>query len=858
MRLFHRPFLPVLLAFAAGIRTGGLLIVINCISIQYVIIAAIVCFGLTIAELLHRKQTLVFPLLLFWLLGWLSITPYLNPHITNDHILNYVNNTKYRVTGVVVTNPEFVNDRQSFEVAVKTVTNADGVTHAVKGKIHVNYGENALSVPYGAEIEFKGYLREIHSFVNPSGFDYERFMLFKRVYANLYVNPGDMHVFDPQAYGSGLMRLLYRFKAHAAGLIERNTHGLATGILEALLTGNRKNIEQNVTDAFSKTGLSHVLAISGLHVGIVSLFFCTLFMLALRFVPYFKQDYRRRSLALLLALAPVLIYCVFSGFSPSTKRAFIVLVIFIAGFASLRVQDGLNSAITAALLILLAFPDALYSVSFQLSFAAIFGIMCGYRFLNATGFLVKIAGNGVVNERQGFLKTKRATAGIWYWLVSCFFMSLFAILATTPIVMHYFFNSSWSGLLLNLIMIPLLTFIVLPLGVLALLLSWWPWAAGILLKICSLCLNFVIEITLNVAALPHTTGKWFAPSIWEIACYYAVFFGLLYWLKPQKWHLGTGGFLKARLQTPACRKCFVLILIGIIGLGASAGYWLKDRYYRNNVKVTFIDIGQGNATFLEFPNGKNLLIDGGGFRSTSGFDVGQNVLEPFLRHRKVAAIDTIILTHGDYDHVGGLFYIVQNFKVRQVWLPDFASKESQAFMECMSTAGVKYEFIHQGEQLPLAPGYTAEFYNPPADITKDYLRKKPDVNDCSLVFKIWCDDYSLLFTGDISKQVEAYLVDKYGAQLKSDILLSPHHGSKTSNTQKLVEAVKPAYVVFSAGYNNYYNFPNPDVMERYAASGATVLRTDLMGAIEFIIKAHTLNLKTYRQGATPPCTITDT
>lgn len=846
MRLFNRPFLPLLLAFAAGIWTGGLPIVINTVGTAVVICAAILCFILTIGELIYRKQTLVFPLLLFAFLGWLSIAPFLNPHITPHHIANYVDNTKHTVTGLVVSAPEFNLERQIFELYVTEVS-VDGELKAAKGKIRVTYGENAIMVPYGAEITVKGYLREIHSFTNPAGFDYERFMALKQISGTMYVNPGDLNIYQPEAYGSHILKQLYRFKSYAAGLINAKVDGPARGVMEALLTGNRRNIYQAVTDSFSKTGLSQVLAISGLHVGIVSLCFVLLFTLALKLIPWFKQDYRRRSAALIIALMPVLIYCVFSGFSPSTKRAFIVLVIFIMGFASLRVQDGFNAAITAAFLILLLFPDALFSVSFQLSFAAIFGITFGYRMLSAAGLMANsTAFVKLPRLRISRPRLYRIINGTAYWTVSCFCMSLFAILATTPIVMHYFFNAGWIGLLLNLLMIPVLTFIVLPCGILALLLSWWPWAAGLLLKLAAFFLNFAIEITLQASALPHTSGKWFAPTAWEVLCYYALLFSLMYWLAPQRWHRTSGGFFKARLTTPVCRWCFGLMIVSLLGLAGSTVYWIKDRYYRNDVKITIIDIGQGNAAFIEFPQGHNVLIDGGGFRSTSDFDVGQNVLEPFLRHRKVARIDTIILTHGDYDHVGGLFYIVENFKVGQVWLPDFESKESLSFMETMRRVGVNYAFAAQGESLRLSPAYTAEILNPPADITQNYLRKKPDVNDCSLVVKLRCDGYTILFTGDISKQVEAYLADKYGNALQSDILLSSHHGSKTSNTGLFIEAVRPDYAVFSAGYNNNYKFPNPEVVERYAASGAVILRTDLMGALEFRIKGESLRLKTYR------------
>lgn len=285
MKLFNRPFLPLLLAFAAGIWTGGLPIVIKAVPLALPITGVCLCFILTIAELFYRKQTLVFPLLLFCFLGWLSIAPWLSPRITPDHILNYVDNSKHTISGLVVSNPEFDLNRQSFEVAVTQIADAHGNLTPVKGKIRVNYGENAITVPYGAEISIKGYLREIHSFVNPAGFNYERFMALKQIHGSVYVNSGDLHIYHPEAYGSYALRQLYRFKTHAIKLIEQKTDGAAQGVLEALLTGNRRNIEQDVSDSFSKTGLSHVLAISGLHVGIVSLCFCLLFTLALRLIP---------------------------------------------------------------------------------------------------------------------------------------------------------------------------------------------------------------------------------------------------------------------------------------------------------------------------------------------------------------------------------------------------------------------------------------------------------------------------------------------------------------------------------------------------------------------------------------------
>lgn len=204
--------------------------------------AAVLCFILTAAQLIHRKQTRLFPLLLFCFLGWLAIAPFLNPRMTPHHVAAYVDNSKQTLNGLVVSNPQFNQDRQLFELAVTEIATT-GELKPVKGKIRVTYAENAIMVPYGAAITVKGYLREIHGFTNLAGFNYERFMALKQISGSMYVNPGDLHIYHPEARGAYILKQLYRFKSHSAHLLDANATGPAKGVLEALLTGSRHNIE---------------------------------------------------------------------------------------------------------------------------------------------------------------------------------------------------------------------------------------------------------------------------------------------------------------------------------------------------------------------------------------------------------------------------------------------------------------------------------------------------------------------------------------------------------------------------------------------------------------------------------------
>ncbi|MBF0398200.1 MAG: MBL fold metallo-hydrolase, partial [Desulfobacterales bacterium] len=265
-------------------------------------------------------------------------------------------------------------------------------------------------------------------------------------------------------------------------------------------------------------------------------------------------------------------------------------------------------------------------------------------------------------------------------------------------------------------------------------------------------------------------------------------------------------------------------------------YWCYNRFYNKNLKITFIDVGQGNAALLEFPEGYTMLIDGGGFYDNSIFDVGANIVAKFLWQKKIQTIDTIILTHANSDHLNGLFYIAENFNVKNFWSNGEGEKQYDLFVDIIKKKGIYHPNYKELPREHIINGVKIEILYPSKDfIEKKQVEKWRDINNNSLVTKISFGSTSFLFPGDITEKAEEEIVNLQDNNLKSTVLIAPHHGSKTSSTEFFLNYVQPQIVIISLGYQNYFKFPHASVIGLYNKRDYKILRTDLYGAIEFTV-----------------------
>lgn len=269
----------------------------------------------------------------------------------------------------------------------------------------------------------------------------------------------------------------------------------------------------------------------------------------------------------------------------------------------------------------------------------------------------------------------------------------------------------------------------------------------------------------------------------------------------------------------------ISVLTGLIILGTG----FKAKVFPQKMTITILDVGQGNSALIQTIEGKNILVDGGGFSDRSSFDIGRYVVGPFLWSKRILCLDAVILTHPESDHMNGLLYIMENFKVNLV-VKNRDTRSSRTYgnlMRLCHEKGLRIWSPSQGDAILDFDQIRLSFL---MDFKGTY---RQSLNNNSLVFQVRFNEFTLLFPGDILKEREMAIAGQnvLGSHLKSSVLISPHHGSLTSSSKIFLDKVKPESVVISCGAGNPYGFPHPDVMERYRNRGYKVFRTDINGAV---------------------------
>jgi competence protein ComEC len=384
---------------------------------------------------------------------------------------------------------------------------ADDPKLAANGKIRLAVYGNAENLDPGTRITFTGRIRAFRNFNNPGAFDYVRYMRFQGTWGNAYVSGKNL---DVEPASPRLKDSMTDVRKKIAAHIDRSAAGGANAILHALILGNRAKISNDLRDTFNRAGISHILAISGLHVGIVAAFSFFMFSRVLSFFPFFLRRAWTRKGAAILSVLPVLVYGTLAGMSPSTQRAVVMATVFLLTFLVSREHDLINTISIAALVILIIHPPSLFSISFQLSFAAVLSIVYG------TMKLIAIRKTVAAPENvRSPLAAAEASIGMFI------IVSGLAILGTAPLTMHYFNQISFMGIFSNLIFIPVIGFFVVPAGLFSvlMLLPLWPTAASWGLEISAFVLTLANGWIHWISNLPWAAIKTVTPSLIEMLCF---------------------------------------------------------------------------------------------------------------------------------------------------------------------------------------------------------------------------------------------------------------------------------------------------------------------------------------------------
>jgi competence protein ComEC len=558
-------------------------------------------------------------------------------------------------------------------------------------------------------------------------------------------------------------------------------------VLEALLLGERGRLANTTTAALQKSGLYHIIAISGAHIAVIS--FLLFSALSLLRVP------RRISyIALILALV---FYAVLVEGRASVFRAVIMTLAFLVGKLLWKNSQILNTISFSAVLLLLANPFYLFDMGFELTFAATLAIIVF------------------------FPKVIRFLPRLPLKISELFALSLTAQLGVTPLIARSFHRVTFAGLLLNFLAIPL-TGVIMALGFVFLgfaVIS--PFIARIMAQALGFLVRAFLWTTGLADPLPVLSYRIPTPHLLTVIGYFVFLLALLL---PRRF----------RSQKVLSFGLFAAILAVLVT------YPFPARSTRT-LDLTFLDVGQGDSILVEFPGRKKMLIDGGGIPDDT-LDIGELVVSPFLWDRGIKKLDYVVLTHPHPDHLNGLKSVAKNFRIGEFW--DGPSPSDNAdYQELMRSLGPSvvrkkaFRGFSLGEDAVRIEALHPEPGEAPAaqDVS----------NDQSLVLRISMGDQAFLLPGDVGSAAEAEII-RAGADVRAQVLKSPHHGSRSSSSPEFLEAVQPEIVVITAGRGNLYGLPHSETLERYRRCGARVVRTDEDGAVRISTDGKTLSTATSR------------
>ena len=657
--------------------------------------------------------------------------------------------------------------------------------------------EDAAKLKIGYKVVLSGTLSKPSKASNEGGFDAYSYYKSKHIDYILKVKNIKIKEEKPDFLKHQLYVLRKNLRTQVLELYDENS----AGIISAALLGDKQNLNEDIYDMYRKSGIAHLLAISGLHISILGLSLYKLLRerLKLSFV----------SSALTVSVF-IYLYSIFTGSSVSVIRAAGMLVLFCIAQVLGRTYDLCSAACLVAVINLLYSPYTLYQGAFQLSYMAVFSI----------GFVA-----------SKIIKKYKIKA----FLVQSFLVSSIVSIYTLPIILHYFYSFSPYSIFLNMLVIPLMSFIIY-FAVLTLLFAKIIIPLSMLFaKLSSFILEvylFLIRIFEKFPAYNLLMGR---ASIWQLILYYVIislcFFVLIYAKDCNKY--------KVAGKCPA-----KYIKIGMYLTCCFLSVFILQKVRPKDSIIKFIDVGQGDGIYIS-TGGKRILIDAG---STSNKKAGEYVLQPFLQSQRIGELDYVFLTHADVDHTNALVYLIKEniVKVKTIYLPILAlNDESYDYIiEPARQKGININYITKGDIIYIDKNISFTCISPSKENNTD------DSNEKSIMLIYKENNFRAVFTGDAGKWSEELLLkDKAVVNMlrNATLLKVGHHGSFTASSEEFINCVLPKYAILSYAKNNRYKHPHRETVYRLEKHNIKTYHTAISGQIDFRIKGNKLYISEYLQ-----------
>ncbi|KPJ68401.1 MAG: hypothetical protein AMJ45_02455 [Syntrophobacter sp. DG_60] len=630
----------------------------------------------------------------------------------------------------------------------------------LRGKVLMDvYQHKGASYPLGTKIKVIGRLKRIKGFLNPGRFNYALFWKAKGVWAKLSTSENRLSIMGYKDL-SIWSRFLESLRGRIRIFLNKNLSSETKAVYTTLLLGEKQGLSERLRDDFSKSGVSHLLAISGLHLGMVMmLMYATIWFLFSR-SECLLLKFNLKKIIVILSLIPTFIYAALTHFSPATSRAFIMLLLLWWVLFSGHGKDSWLLLAAAAWLLLIFYPPMLYNLSFQFSFLAL-------------ASLIYLAPRLPGAKRIFHFSPKNWYQKIFKWLTFSLYATLAAWLGTLPLVMHYFCRLSLIAPLANIVAIPAIAFFVLPLGLLSIFtLFALPSISDVLINSGAWGLSKLLAFIHFMSNLPKA-GLWvISPGWFEIALIYGVIFCV------------------TNLRIKTFRYAFFVILPILM---VETAYVPVSHMLSSKLKISFLDVGKGNAMLVQFPHGLDMVINGG---SSSNFDIGKRVIAPFLFRQKITSLDYLVLTSSNYSN--GLPFLVNQFRPKVFW--SNGKITNRGLMDALNKRGISPKALPLYQEIN---GVTIESPGPQ-------------------ILKFTYGKFSLLLSPDIIPEI------KNGFDLRSTVLLAPRFYDHS-----FIKSVSPKYVILSGHIR-------PKVLAYYRQYGHKIYSTDRQGMIKVITDGNRL------------------
>ena len=782
-----RPILIAALGYIIGIVWGlsfkVVLIFCSIIAICMLIVEKNKNILRIIKLVINKKVTIL--LLIFIIAGFIHIK-----FLKYDYEKIYISLENVNIVGTIVSSKKEKQYINEYKIETEKINN-------IKLKKKFILLTKNKEIEYGNKIKLEGTYIKPSKSRNYRGFDYSNYLKTENIYGTIEQN-GKIELIKEKNINY-LFINLYKVKNKIIKNINNKFPEETRGVVLGILLGDKSSIEEDVRQNFADSSLSHILAVSGTHISYVVICISVLF----------KKLKLNKNIRKVLTSLVLFMYLYLVDFSVSATRAVIMSTIVIMQMLFYRKQDTITTIAFSSIIILINNPYSILNIGFLLSYGGTIGIIL---------FVNRIS----IESKEDFFQRFKS------YLKDICIVTISAQTIIMPIIIYYFNTISFTFIISNIIASLIIGPIIM-IGLVIIAISFFKIPIiSLIIRFYNILIVILVRTADIISKIPMSKIYLKTPTTLEIIFYYSVVFliALLIYIKKSN-----SKFIKKTIQIDIYNlKNFfinnrnkVLIFISIVSLISITSIKIPKE-----LKINFIDVGQGDSCLITTPQNKKVIVDSGGSES---YDVGKNVLLPYLLDKRITKIDYIMISHFDTDHCKGFEYVLENIKVKNVIISkqSESSENFKQIMKIIRKKRINLIVVQKGTKIKIDNFTTVDILSPQSESIAD------NMNDNSIVAKFEAYNFSILFTGDASEKIEKELI-KEKINLKSDILKVSHHGSKTGTSEEFLKSVKPKIALIGVGENNKFGHPTKDVIKRLTENKIKIYRTDTDGEIRIKIK----------------------